>query len=442
MKDSGRYWLETYGCQMNSAESDALEIQLAARGWLPSERPEDADLIILNTCSVRQTAENRIWGRLGYFQSLKEENKLKIAVMGCMAERLKDQIRERVPSVDIIVGTFGKNLIPDILNSNEEKIDLFGKDEFSFQRVYGRKGVFRSSMPIMHGCNNYCSYCIVPYVRGREVSRDPEEIVGELIDLDNRGVLEVTLLGQNVNSYQHRKGEDIITFPQLLKEITLKVSNIQWIRFLSSHPKDFPKELISIIAENEKLCNHIHLAVQHGSDKILAEMNRKYTREWFINLVDEIRQEIPAISLTTDLLIGFPGETEEDFELTIDLIEKVRFSDAFTYYYNPREGTKAFNMGDTIPREIKLKRLSRLIEVQRRISIEEKRKRIGNREKVLIEAVSKKNRNELLARTEGNSMVVFHGKAERIGSFTTVDLKDLRGSTFIGMEVSLCHGNS
>nr|MBP7495485.1 tRNA (N6-isopentenyl adenosine(37)-C2)-methylthiotransferase MiaB [Spirochaetales bacterium] len=287
-------------------------------------------------------------------------------------------------------------------------------------------------VPIMHGCNNFCSYCIVPYVRGREISRSPEEIFQELTDLQQKGVQEIILLGQNVNSYRYEREGVLLDFPGLLRRIVKEFPYIGWIRFLTSHPKDLSDEMIRCLEEIPQLCKHLHLPVQHGSSPILRRMNRKYTREEYLDLVEKIRNRIPEISLTTDILIGFPGETEKDFLDTVNLLETVRFDDAFTYYYNPREGTQAYEMEDSVPRSVKLERLGKIIDLQKRIGKENKEQRIGHRVKVLVEEVSKIKNTELLARTERDEMVVVPGPQEWIGKFRWVVLTELKGNTFLG----------
>ncbi len=431
-----KYWLETYGCQMNTAESESLSHELNKRGWSRALSPEDADLVLLNTCSVRQTAENRIWGRLGYFKHLKESRDFSLGVTGCMAERLKHAIRDTVPEVDMVVGNFNKDKLPEYFDEHEPsawKDDLLDHSEYAFEEIHTGESDFKALVPIMHGCNNFCSYCIVPYVRGREVSRSPESILRELHDLEKKGIREVTFLGQNVNSYRFTLNQNkTVTFTSLLRIILSEVQGIEWFRFISSHPKDVPEDLIDLISREERLCSHIHLAVQHGSNSVLERMNRKYTREDFIRLIDKMKQKIPDLSLTTDLLIGFPGETRDDLEKTKDLLRYVKFSDAFTYYYNPREGTRAFTFSNEIPDEEKHARLAEIIDLQRDISSELKHRRIGKTEKILVESVSRKNNQELLGRTARNEMVVFPAEAGNIGTFMKVKLLSLKGNTFRG----------
>ena len=427
-----KYFLETYGCQMNKAESDSLELILKRRGWESSDADTQADLVIINTCSVRQTAEDRIWGRIGYFKKLKESHDFKLVIIGCMAERVKEELYTTCRgTVDLVLGTLEKNNILEYLEGLPEQ----EQGAYTFQEYHSDGKSFKTFVPIMHGCNNFCSYCIVPYVRGREVSRSAEEILHEIEFLENHNVKEITLLGQNVNSYRGTWQGKEISFPQLLDLICSSLKSIGWVRFLSSHPKDFSSELIDTIASNPQICRHIHLPVQHGSDRILSLMNRRYTAGHYLDIVSEIKEKLPGVSLTTDLLIGFPGEKEEDLEATLDLMQRVRFADAYTYYYNPREGTKAYTMPDSLSLETKLKRLEKVISLQHRISAQEKEKKVGQVQQVLVESVSKKDKTEMLGRTEGDEMVVFPEKYDTIGKFMDVKLLSCNGNTYKGVRV-------
>jgi len=449
------YWLETYGCQMNKAESGYLEYELQRHGWIPVKKPEEAEAVILNTCSVRKTAEDRIWGRLGFFRAQKKSHSFRLVLMGCMSERLKEEILNEAPHVDLLVGNFQKHRLVDVLDHGDappevaagaggkasaqqahQEAHLVDTGEYRFAERHSLSG-FRAFLPIMHGCNNFCTYCIVPYVRGTEVSRSPESILAEIRRLQTaegsseQTIREITLLGQNVNSYLYRdQGGGTLTFPALLGRIVPILQDRTWLRFLTSHPKDMSEELIELIAAEPALCRHIHLPVQHGSNRILQAMGRKYTRERYLDLVARIRKTIPGVSLTTDILIGFPGEGDEDYRLTLELMQQVRFEDAFTYRYNPREGTRAFELGDDVPESLKQERLSEVIDLQRRVSREVKKRKLGRVVEVLIEGVSKKNAAELLARTEGDEMVVLPGSPRRIGTFARVRLRRLQGSTF------------
>ncbi len=429
-----------------------MELHFRERGWGPAESAEEADLVLLNTCSVRRTAESRIWGRLGALKNARRNGRFKLAVMGCMSERLKEEFLERAPHVDILVGNFQKNTFLDFLEeylaeespaARDHRLLLTGGGEYEFGRVHSVGG-FQAFVPIMHGCDNFCTYCIVPYVRGREVSRSPESILEELGGLAARGVREVTLLGQNVNSYRYGVGGggEPLGFPGLLRRAaraletggTGPASGIEWIRFLTSHPRDFSEELVEVLAAEPRICRHIHLPVQHGSDRVLKNMGRGYTRERYLSLVQHIRSRIRDVSLTTDILIGFPGEEEEDFRLTLELMREAAFEDAFTYRYNPREGTKAFAWGDTVPEAAKQERLQAVIALQRELTRAAKRRKIGRRVRVLAEGVSRHSDGELLARTESDEMVVFPGGPEKIGRFCRVELTGLRGNTFRGKE--------
>ena len=433
-----KFFIETYGCQMNTAESGALSSSMIAEGWSEASSDKDADVIFINTCSVRKTAENRIWGRLGYFKRQKQEHDFKLVVIGCMAERLKNQIRKEFPVVDAVISNFKKDQIAGILTEDSDALESIAAELDKIDETYTFFDKHRSitgshaMIPIMNGCDNFCSYCIVPYVRGHEISRDDGEIISEIINLNNSGISEITLLGQNVNSYSYLdSGEDKNNFSSLLKRI-INETETKWIRFTSSNPQDFTDELVGLIADERRICSSIHLPAQHGSDKILSRMNRKYNSAEYIELALKLKNLERKISLSSDLMVGFPGETDDDFKLLIELMEKVRFEEAFTYYYNPREGTAAYDYNDDVPEEIKLARLSEIIDLQRRITFEEKSKRIGNTVEAVIEGTSKKDSNEILARTEKNSMVVYPGKITKLNDYVTIKLKELRGNTFIG----------
>ncbi len=479
------YFFETYGCQMNIAESAAVEQLLIARGWTKASDAQFADMVIINTCSVRASAESRIIGRLGYFTGLKAVREkrphaktrkmeaaaayvkdgpipLTLVVMGCMAQRLLDSLKKDWPAIDYVVGTFAKNKFGDIItaaqnaatdfktktggaisaNQNssqaqEAAAQLDEKPVYNFASLSLEPGAFSSFVPIMNGCNNFCAYCIVPYVRGREVSRPLSEIFEEIKVLGGYGVKEITLLGQNVNSYLCEDPDfGRVDFPRLLELICRKIeetgSPIKWIRFDSSHPKDLSDRLIEVMAREEKVCRHIHLPVQHGSTKILQKMNRKYSREHYLELVQKIRAAVPDISLTTDIMIGFPGETEEDFEAAYSLMKEVQYEDAFMYYYNPREGTPAATWPDQIPLETKKERLQKIIDLQLVITQAEMEKQVGKTITVLADKTTLENPNELLGKTERDERVAFAADKSLIGSFVRVKLTSLNGHTFKG----------
>ena len=444
---------------MNIAESAALSLAAKERGWEEADSSDEADLVLINTCSVRATAEQRVMGRLAHFKALKKKRlsshkpPLTLVVAGCMAERLGDKLKKE--GADFLMGTAERAGFPHILEAAEQGLtgrrlssefhsDI--KNEFSFSAFHlDEKNPFRSFVPIMHGCNNFCSYCIVPYVRGREISRNPDAILEEIRLAGERGVREITLLGQNVNSYLwegDRGSENRLGFPGLLELIATNLDStnldstnpdtgkVKWVRFLASHPKDFSDESIRVLARNPCFCRHIHLPVQHGSNRILSAMNRRYTREQYLDLVKRLRSAMPGLSLSTDILVGFPGETDEDLEAALSLMEEVKFLYAYMYHYNPREGTAAYDLPGRIAPEEKRKRLSKVIALQKQHTSSLLKSRIGQETRVLIEGISRKNADELVCRTERDEMVVVPGNAEAIGFFGKLTLSSLRGNTF------------
>ena len=463
------YFFETYGCEMNISESAAVEQLLIARGWKQAASAQVADLAIINTCSVRGSAEERIEGRLGWFNGLKAVRSCKIGaktklldqaveyvkdgpkpltlvVMGCMAERMLNEFHVKFPFVDYVVGTYAKHHFGEIITAIEEGRKPFEVDDsekYQFAEVSAEPGAFSTFVPIMHGCNNFCTYCIVPYVRGREVSRPVNEILKELDILNSYGVREITLIGQNVNSYHGVAGDSSIsvpdaenvTFAQLLQLIANHLKNtqskIEWVRFMSSHPKDFTDDVIDVIAKNPVICHHIHLPVQHGSTAVLKKMNRVYTREQYLQLVQKIKNKIPDVSLTTDIMMGFPTETEEDVELTLDLMRQVKYESAMMYFYNPREGTPAAKM-EQLPESVRKERLQRVIDLQLEHTHEQMSKRIGMEVKVLAESVSRDDKNELLGQTQQHEKVAFLADKSLIGNFVNVKITSLNGNTFKG----------
>jgi len=443
-----KYFFETYGCQMNSAESAALSLVCKERGWEKTDNSGDADLVLINTCSVRLTAEKRAFGRIAHYAGLKKKHKrsLTLVIAGCMAQRLGESLKEKFSQVDYVMGTSARSVFPLILESAENgtkallDADINEKTVFSFSQSHLDEGLeegsaFRSFVPIMHGCNNFCSYCIVPYVRGREVSRDPQNIAQEIRLVAERGVREITLLGQNVNSYNWEK--DNMDFSALLNFVADEAakSGISWIRFLSANPANFSLKTIEALAANKVFCRHIHLPVQHGSTSVLKAMNRGYTAERFLELVKELRSAMPGLTLSTDILVGFPGETEDDLKKTLALMEEVKFLYSFMYHFNPREGTKAYDLPNRISEEIKKKRLSSVIALQKKHTTELLKGRIGSTEVVLIEGISRKNADELITRTEKDEMVAVPGPKSMIGSFAKLTLSSLKGNTFRAKEL-------
>lgn len=425
---------------MNKAESAAVEALFRERSWTQGSL-EDADLVLINTCTVRATAENRAWGRIAFFAAEKKKRKFSLAVLGCMAEQYHQEIKKKAPAVDYVLGTFQKQALGLVLDQIEKGTSFDLREDapaYVFASTHHEPGAFRAFVPIMHGCNNFCSYCIVPYVRGREVSRDPEAILAELEALAAAGVREVTLLGQNVNSYKWQGSREVLDFPGLLRLIAQKLgpsvrtkeSGIGWIRFLTSHPKDLSDELISVLASEPLYCRHIHLCLQSGSNRVLDRMNRKYTREYFFGLVDKLKAAVPGLSLSTDILVGFPGETEEDLEYSLDAMRKVGFSYSFMYHFNPREGTPAMRMDEKVPEKTKKARLARIIALQKEISETLMNERIGAVDEILVESLSKRSKKEILGRTARDEMVVLPGDASQIGRFLNVRLLSRVGNTF------------
>jgi len=433
---------------MNSAESAALVLVCKERGWIEAADGESADLVVLNTCSVRLTAEKRTLGRIEHYSGFKKKNnpRFTLVIAGCMAQRLGEELIKKFPQVDYVMGTSSRSNFPLILdaaeNGNKANLDINDKAVFSFSASHLEEGQFRSFIPIMHGCNNFCSYCIVPYVRGREVSRDPQSVLDEIRLVGERGVREVTLLGQNVNTYNWEK--DSINFSSLLKMIAPEAekSGVSRIRFLSANPKDFSTGTIDVMSSNKIFCRHIHLPVQHGSDNVLKAMRRGYTTRRFLDLVKDIREAMPGVTLSTDILVGFPGETEADVKMTLDLMEEVKFLYSFMYHFNPREGTKAFELPGRIPEEVKRERLTRVIDLQKKHTSALLKSRIGSTETVLIEGISRKNADELITRTEKDEMVAVPGHKSLIGSFGRLTLSSLKGNTFRAKEIQkLCRGD-
>lgn len=427
-----KYLIESYGCQLNIAESNAIELLLQGRGVEKTENPEEADAVIINTCSVRKTAENRIWGRLGFFSAIKKKRRLILIVTGCMAQRLQDELKKEAPFIDMVIGTNEKASIPDFILGDR----LEDSDKYTFLSSYYKEGEFSSYVPIMNGCNNFCSYCIVPYVRGREVSRPVDDILKEIDFLEEKGVREICLLGQNVNSYSAFYNGQTIDFPTLLELIVPRLKSILWVRFESPHPKDFSDHLIDVIAKEDRVAKHIHLPMQAGNTRILRLMNRKTTREDFIALVEKMKSNIPGLTLATDVMTGFPTETDEEYEETLSMMEIMECTEAFMYYFNPREGTRAAAMEGQIDESVKVKRLERLISEQI-----ERQKRIKNemlpfKTRAIITGVSRDEKDRYLARDEHNSYFSVESTLKHSsGDVICVSATELSGNTFRGKEI-------
>lgn len=427
-----KYLIETYGCQMNTAESNAIETLLKGRGLECTQNPDEADVVIINTCSVRKTAENRIWGRLGFYHAQKKKRNLLLVVTGCMASRMKDEMKREAPFVDYVATNEEKDRIADFVCGD----GISGEGKYSFLKSYYREGEFSSYIPIMNGCNNFCSYCIVPYVRGREISRDTESVIEEVRFLDSMNVREVTLLGQNVNSYCSIYKGETVDFPRLLELITPYMKNIQWVRFESPHPKDFSTHLIDVIATNVKVSSHIHLPMQSGSTRILTLMNRRTTREKFIALVESMYSRIPGLTLSTDVIVGFPTETENEYDETLSMMEIMHPTEAFMYYFNPREGTRAASMDGQIDERTKNERLERLIteqlERQKKIRLNE----LPLLRKAIVTAESRDDKSRYLARDEHNYYYSVAPLRPHVsGDVINVKADVLCGNTFRGVEI-------
>ncbi len=423
--------ITTYGCQMNARDSEKLKGMLLKMGYEEEKDEKNSDLIVYNTCCVRENAENKVYGNLGYLKNLKEKNKnLKIILCGCMMQQdiVVDTIKKKYRHVDVIFGTYNLYRFPELLFSNMETketiIDVWEEHKDIVEDLpTKREFKHKASVNIMFGCNNFCTYCIVPYVRGRERSRKTEDIIKEIKDLVNDGVLEVMLLGQNVNSYGNDL-QDSSSFPNLLREIN-KIEGLKRVRFMTSHPKDMSVQLIEAIRDCDKICNHIHLPFQSGSTNILNLMNRKYTKEDYLNLIKTIKKEIPNVCLTTDIIVGFPTETEEDFLETLDVVEKVGYTIAFTFLYSKRTGTKACEM-EQVDEKVAKERFNRLVDKLNQISLEINKKEVGKEVEVLAESVSKFDENYLSGRTEGNLLVHFESPKENIGKIVKVKIDDCK----------------
>ena len=430
-----KYVILTMGCQLNENDSEKIAGMLENMGYEKTEKLEDADFIAFNTCCVRENAEDRLFGKLGEVKKYKESRGTIIAIGGCMMQEkhIVEKLKQSYPFFDIVFGTHTLHKLPeDIYNSLisrkriEDILDIDG--EVIEGLPIKRDDSIEASVLIMNGCNNFCTYCIVPYVRGRERSRKAEDIISEIQQLANEGYKEITLLGQNVNSYmrvERENGEDvgeINSFAKLLLEIN-KIEGRERIRFVSPHPKDFTDDVIQAIKNCEKVCKIIHLPLQSGSSKILKQMNRKYTKEQYLKLVEKMKKEIPNIVFSTDIIVGFPGETEEDFEDTLDVVEKVCFEQVYMFIYSRRVGTPADKMENQVPEEIKHERFDRLKKLVERQIEQNNKKYVGTVQKVLVEGNSKTNKNLLTGRTETNKVVNFEGKDELIGKVTDVKIE-------------------
>lgn len=422
-------YVRSFGCQLNVSDGEKIKGLLKKMGYEFTEDESLADIIVLNTCAVRENAEDRVFGIVGGMKRLKEKKpSLIIAVAGCMTaqEHIAERIKKSYPQVNIVVGTSAINSFPalllDCLEGQKFSADIKEYDDFSEAAEQVRESTFKASVPIMFGCNNFCTYCIVPYVRGREKSRRPDDIINEIRQLVNDGYREIMLLGQNVNSYGNDLDGDI-NFPKLLRRIN-EIDGDFWVRFMSSHPKDASHELIDTIFECNKICRHLHLPVQSGSNEILKKMNRNYTAEKYLSIVEYIREKDPEFSLTTDIIVGFPNETEEDFQATLDMMNKVRYDNIYSFIYSRRSGTKASDMNDLTDEKTKGIRMRRLLELQRNISSEHYRRFIGKTMRVLADGKAKKSEGYLTGKSSEFIIVEFEGDESLIGQFVDVTITE------------------
>lgn len=431
------YHIETFGCQMNAHDSEKMSGILKQIGYVETDA-EDADFVLYNTCTVRENANNRVYGRLGTLGTIKKNHPgMIVALCGCMMqeEAVVEKIKTSFPFVDIIFGTHNifklAELIQTHLDSDRMIIDLWKDTDLIVENLPNdRKYPFKAGVNIMFGCNNFCSYCIVPYVRGRERSRNPQDIINEIKALAADGVIEVMLLGQNVNSYG-KTLEKPVSFAQLLEQVE-KIDGIERIRFMTSHPKDLSDELIEVMKNSKKICRHLHLPLQSGSSRLLKLMNRRYTKEDYLSLVEKIRNAMPDISLTTDIIVGFPGETEEDFEDTLDVVRRVGFDSAFTFIYSKRAGTPAATMKEQVDEELAKERFNRLLkEIQQSCTIASGR-HVHSWQKVLVEEVNRQDPDYLTGRLSNNILVHFAGDKSLIGKIVDVYLEESKGFYYMG----------
>ena len=441
VNEEKKLFIETYGCQMNVADSEVVASIMQMDGYVMTDKIEEADAIFVNTCSVRDNAEQKIYGRLQYFQSLKRKKKsLIIGVLGCMAERVKEDLI-KVHHADLVVGPDSYMDLPNLVGAverGEKAINVELSTQETYKDVIPLKlGGMQISgfVSIMRGCNNFCTYCIVPYTRGRERSRDIESILNEIRDMRDKGFKEVTLLGQNVNSYLFESAGEKISFPMLLEKVAEEVPQMR-VRFTPSHPKDMSDDTLRVIAAHDNICKMIHLPAQSGSSRILKVMNRKYTREWYLDRIAAIRRIIPDCAISTDLFCGFHSETEEDYQETLSLMREVGYDSAFLFKYSERPGTYASkHLPDTVSEEEKVRRLQGMIDLQNQLSEESNKRDIGKVFEVLIEGFSKRSREQLFGRTSQNKVVIFDKKNYHVGQFIKVRINRASSATLFGEPV-------
>ena len=429
--------VQTFGCQMNARDSEKLLGILQEIGYEPSES-EEADIVVYNTCTVRENANLRVYGRLGQLRGLKRKNPhMIIALCGCMMQEKEvvEKIQKSYSFVDAVFGTYNIFKLAELLYNRWESgkmvIDIWDSQKQVVEELPTvRKFPFKSGVNIMYGCNNFCTYCIVPYVRGREKSREPRDIIREIERLAGDGVKEIMLLGQNVNSYG-KTLDNPVSFAQLLKEIE-KIDGIERIRYMTPHPKDFSEELLDVMSQSSKICNHIHFPLQSGSTRLLKAMNRQYTKEQYLNWVEKIREKLPDVSLTTDIIVGFPGETEEDFEDTLDVVRKAQFDSAYTFIYSKRTGTPAASMENQIPEDVVKERFNRLLETVGEVSHSISARYENTDAQVLVESLDDHEPGLVTGRMTNNMLVHFPGTADMIGKLVDVRLTECKGFYYMG----------
>ena len=435
--NNNRYYIETYGCQMNVYDSELVKDQLCKIGYNQTDDIESANLIFLNTCAIREKAEETVHNRLNSIEYLKKRNpELLIGILGCMAQNLKDDLLVNKPYVDIILGPDSYRRIPEIIQNREKSLEHVVDTKLSKYEIYddmfpARKEGVNAWISIMRGCDKFCTFCIVPFTRGRERSRPIDSIVSETIDAVKNGHVEITLLGQNVNSYTTPNGD----FSDLLEQVA-RVKGVKRIRYTSPHPQDFDDKLLKVMAKYNNICNYIHLPLQAGSDSVLKRMNRTYTKIEFINLVNKIRNVLPNCSISTDIIVGFPGETDSDFLETLEMMQINKFNFAYMFKYSSRPGTKAAEYDNQISENVKQDRLEKLIQTQSEITLLQNKKKIGNIEYVLIEKESKKSEKFWSGRTDGNTWVIIEKNDEKIKDIIPVVISDARGVTLFGKSLT------
>ena len=432
------YFIETYGCQMNVADTEVISGLLNNEGYAQTKDIHSANIIFVNTCAIREHAEDKVHSRLGFYNQIKQKNPdTLIGVLGCMAQNLKEDILESKPFVDIILGPDSYRRLPDMISNRSKEANHLVDTKLSKFEVYdnlfpSRKEGINAWISIMRGCDKFCTFCIVPFTRGRERSRSIDSIIFEANQAVADGFIEITLLGQNVNSYNH-EGEG---FHVLLDEVA-QIKGIKRIRYTSPHPQDMTKEVLNVMAKHKTICNYVHLPLQAGNDRILKRMNRTYTKSEFISLANQIRDSLPNVGLSTDIIVGFPGEGSEEFEDTLDVMEKVHFDSAYTFKYSSRPGTKAAEFEDIISEEEKQSRLERVIDRQKKHTLLQNHKRVGAVEIVLVEKESKRSANHWAGRTDSNKWVIFEKNNFKIGELVPIKIIDAKGITLRGETINI-----